>query len=621
MNPSTLLTQFVRFLLRRLLPVMSLVLLVSCGGSNSSVTPPASQDGSIALSINDAAGDFVSYVVAITQVTLTRDDGAVVQALPVPVSIDLAQLVDSSSLFGTATLPSGTYTSMTVTLDYSSADIAAENAAGQVVTLAPVTQSGATAGTVSATIKFASSASLVVRQGEPTFASLDFDLEASNAIDFNASPPTVTVTPVLYATANPSDLPYAQASGMLVSVDTNASTYKINIVPLFYTGTNDFGSLVVATGAETAFLVNGTPYVGADGLQAMTNLAAGTPTLAFGTYNPASGQFAADEVSAGTSVPGVDADMVHGSVIGRSGDLLTVRGQTYVKAAGETIYHTIVAVSLGSNSIVYKAGDPSAKLAIDDVSVGQQVTILGTLTDTNTSSLAMDAGASATGYVRLSPSRVEGVLVSMASPDVVVNVSDINHHSVSWYDFSGTGTTSETDADPANYDINVGTVDLSALSIGEPVEFTGFVQSFGQAPPDFNAEEIGNYKSNGSGLMVAWRPDGTTSPFSTQSTTQLVIDLQNPNIGPIAVLRRAGPPVPLTSLPASPAIVPPANGTGVFAISQSGTITMYVGFSAFVNAIQTQMTGNTTMAGFVARGGYDAALNTFTAARISVNLK
>ncbi len=604
---------------RWLMPVAGLALLAACGGGGSSVQPAA--NGTLYLSINDATGDFSSYAVTINQITLTRDDGVVVKALAAPVQVDLAQLVNVSELFGSASIPSGTYPTMSIDIDYTNADISAENASGQVVTLVPVTQSGAAAGVQTVTIKFTSGDAIVVRQGTPVLASLDFDLAASNTIDFTASPPTVTVAPFLYAVANPAELPYSQASGTLSAVNVAAATYTIDVVPLFYTGTKDFGSLTVGTGAQTSFSIDGKGYVGSAGIQAMAALTAGAPTLAYGTYSPPDGQFDAEEVLAGSSVPGATSDAVHGAVTARSGNTLTVVGLTYVYSTGEELRHSTVTVSIGTNTLVYKAGDPSAQVGIGAISVGQRVTILGTLTNTDPTALAMDAGAQDAGYVRLAPTNADGEVVAINSSQVTLALSELARHPPSWYDFAGTGSTSTLDADPANYQVNTGAIDLSGLTLGEPAEVDGFVQPFGQAPPDFNATTVGNFSTGGARLMVGWHPNGTAAPFSTEDSNLLVINLADPNIGPIAVLRRGGKPVDLSTLPASPLIVPPTSGTGRYAIRRGGTVTIYVSFSAFAGALQTQLNGSTVMIGFFGTGGYDVQSNTFTATRIGVNLK
>ncbi|MGA7964450.1 MAG: DUF4382 domain-containing protein [Gammaproteobacteria bacterium] len=601
--------------------VVGLAVLAACGGGGTSSIVPSSTEGTVTFSIADSPGDFVNYAVDINQITLTRSDGVVVKALPAPVTVDLAQLVSSSQLFASATLPFGTYTTMSIDIGYANADISAENALDQVVSLTPVDSKGVPLTTATVTVKLSTTDPIVVQKGVPLLASLDFDLEASNVIDFGASPPTVTVSPFIYVAVNPADLPYAQASGLLASVDTTASTYTIDLMPLFYTGTKDFGSMVVGTGSQTFYAVNGATYTGSAGLQAIAALPTGTPTLAYGSYDLGKTMFEADQVYAGSSVPGVNSDSVHGSVIARSGNTLTVFGVTYIKATSEQIYHSTVTVDLGTNTTVYIAGDPVTAATLAAISVGSRVTIQGTLTDTTPSSLTMDAGVQDTGYVRVGPSRVSGTVSTINSGQVNLVLAEVNHHPVGWFNFAGTGSTSTLDADPANYEVATGTLDFSGLSLGTATEINGFVQPFGQAPPDFNAVSLGDFAAANTRLMVGWRPNGTTAPFSVENTTQLVIDLADPNIGPFAVLREGGVLTNLTSLPASPTVAPDSRGTGLFAIRKAGTVTIYVSFASFVTALQSQLNGSTVMIGLFARGGYDAGSNTFTVQRMAVNLR
>lgn len=610
--------------LRRLLAwsllIGGVIILGACGGSSSDSSVPTAT-GSIVLSIGDASGDFTSYAVKISQVTLTRDDGAVVKALPGPVPVDLSQLVSSSEIFGSASLPSGTYTSMTIDLDYTNANVSAENSAGQVVQLTPVSSSGNPLGTVAVTVKLSPSDSITVQQGTPLLASLDFDLAASNVINFSASPPSVTVSPFFYVVANPSTPVSSQASGTLKSVDVPSSSYTIQVAPLYYVGSNDFGSLSVFTDDQTTYMVNGTAYSGQAGLQALGNLATGTPTLAYGYYDSGKQSFQADEVYAGSSVPGASSDVVHGSVIARNADTVTVQGVTYVNATDTQIYHSSATVNLGTQTVVYKAGSPGTAVGLAQISVGSRVTILGTLTDSDPSSLTMDAGVNDAGYVRLEPAEVSGQVVAINSGQVNLDVAEINRHPVAWYQFAGTGTISSLDADPANYEVATGTLDLSELSVDEPAEFDGFVQPFGQAPPDFNAQNIGSYSVGNTLLMVGWRPNGTTAPFTVQNPTGLVINLSDPNIGPFAWLRRGGVTTDLSSLTSSPSIVPSPSGTGFFAIRQDGVVTIHVSFTNFVSDLQSRLNGSVVMTGLFGRGGYDVDENRFTVTRLAVNLR
>ncbi|MDE2234872.1 MAG: DUF4382 domain-containing protein [Gammaproteobacteria bacterium] len=611
-----------------LLFIMILTAVSACGGgsdSTSSVDCSLAQNqsssacGAVAFTLGDATGDFISYVVTVDQVTLVRSDGLTVNALAAPARMDLAQLVDGSALMASAYIPSGTYTSLRMSIDYGGADIEAEDSLGGLVKLTPVDSTGTTLATVSIPVQLAGGSEIVVQQGVSTLTSLDFDLAASNIVNLGANPPTVTVNPVLFATSSTADLPTSVAQGLLTGVSLSASTYSIQVQPLFYLGNHTFGSLTVATGSATAFEINGAASSGSTGLQALAALPDSTPTLAYGTFSASDGSFEAEEVYAGTSVPGATLDSVDGSVLARSGDVLTVRGVVYVQSTGTILYHSLVSVTLGTNTVVHKAGDPAAVLAISHISVGQRVAILGTLTDTDPSALALDAGSATTGYVRLAPATVDGTLLTNNSGQLTLNLAEINHHRVSWYDFSGTGSSSVTDADPANYEVDASGVTLPSITLGSPVEIRGFVQSFGAAPPDFTAEEVGNYVLTGTRLMANWRPNGSATPFSTLSTNQIIINLSDPNLGPVAVLRRGGDIIDLTALPASPLIVPPASGLGNYAIRQAGVVTVYVSFSSFAGALQTRLNGTTVLVGLFATGGYDNG--TFTATRLAVQLK
>ncbi|HSN18005.1 MAG TPA: DUF4382 domain-containing protein [Gammaproteobacteria bacterium] len=609
---------------------LALAVLVSgCGGSSSSSNTavdclqPANQASTscapLVLSLKDTTGDFASYVVTLQQVTLVRDDGLTANVLAAPAKVDFSQLVDASQVMATAYVPSGTYVSMSMTLDYSDADIEAESATGSLVKLAPVDSSGQPLGVTTVTVDLGSGSEITVLHDNTTLASLDFDLAASNTVNLGATPPSVVVSPILYASVNPTDLPTSTAMGTLTGVDLAAGTYGIQVQPLLYLGTKTFGSLTVATSSSTSFEIGGAPFTGSAGLQALAGQAAGTPTLAYGQYSPSDGRFEAEEVYAGSSVPGASLDAVNGSVLSRSGSLLTVRGVVYVQATGTVLYHALVTVTLGSKSVVYKAGEPGTLLTVGDVSVGQRVALLGTLTNTNLTALALDAGSADKGYVRLAPTEVSGTLVSTSAGQIVLNLDEVNHHRVGWYDFTGTGTTSVDDADPSLYQVATGSLSISSLTVGSPAEVWGFVSPFGSAPPDFNAESVGAYKLSGARIMASWRPNGTATPFSVATSSQLSLDLADPDLGPLEVLRRGSDMVALSSLPASPLIEPPSSGLGGYAIRQNGVVTVYVSFSAFVTDLQGRLAAGGKLTMFFATGGY--ASGTFTATRIAAAIK
>jgi hypothetical protein len=76
------------------------------------------------VTLTDNPADFSTYTVNVDSVTLTRSDGAVVTALATPETVDFTKLGNIAELWGTATIPIGTYTSASIILDYTTAVIA-----------------------------------------------------------------------------------------------------------------------------------------------------------------------------------------------------------------------------------------------------------------------------------------------------------------------------------------------------------------------------------------------------------------------------------------------------------------------------------------------------------------
>ena len=72
---------------------------------------------------------------------------------------------------------------------------------------------------------------LVVAPGRPSLFTLDFNLAATNSVDLTTTPATVTVTPALVASLDLVDQKDLRVRGPLVSVDTTAGTYVVDVRP------------------------------------------------------------------------------------------------------------------------------------------------------------------------------------------------------------------------------------------------------------------------------------------------------------------------------------------------------------------------------------------------------
>src|SRR5438046_6137581 len=81
------------------------------------------EEGVVAIGLTDAPGDFFTYTVDVTSLTLTKADSTFVQTLPQRTRIDFAQIVDLTEFMTWATIPAGRYVSATLHVDYTNADI------------------------------------------------------------------------------------------------------------------------------------------------------------------------------------------------------------------------------------------------------------------------------------------------------------------------------------------------------------------------------------------------------------------------------------------------------------------------------------------------------------------
>jgi hypothetical protein len=167
--------------------------LAACGGGSDSTS---SDSGVVYIGLTDADGDFITYSVDVTALTLTRADGAVVDALPIKTRVDFAQYTDMTEFLNAATVPSGVYTRVDMTLDFTSADIRVASGSNALL-VSPKDTSGNPITTMTLQVKLDGNRPLVVRPGIPAHLTLDFDLEATNSVDLNTA--TVTVSPLLLA--------------------------------------------------------------------------------------------------------------------------------------------------------------------------------------------------------------------------------------------------------------------------------------------------------------------------------------------------------------------------------------------------------------------------------------
>jgi Domain of unknown function (DUF4382) len=635
-----------RSLMRRslalgLLGAVSALALAGCGSSASSDSGASSPGvatsqqtcsgcGTAMVSITDQPGDFVSYVVNVDSLTLTRSDGTVVQTVPVSTQVDFAQLVNLSEIVSADQVPAGRYVSAAMTLDYSNATLVVDTGSGDVTVPAADIIDGATGqpltGEVTVKLSLSAGNPLVITPGTVSNLALDFNLLASNTVNLTANPLTVTVEPVLTASLAPDATKEIHVRGPLVSVSTSASDYLVQIRP-FFDQDDTTGEATVATTDSTTFLINGMSYTGSAGLAQLAMLAAGTLTSAYGTWDRSAQSFTATQVLAGSSVPVATANGVHGTVLARSGDTLTV-GNGFVfepqpagmSQGGETFsFERQMTVTVGAGTSVIEEGQPGAFTA-SDISVGQQLWVTGTPGTDSSGQPTLDASA---GTALLMPTSGVGLVTMSASGSVTVGLEALGGVSASGLDFAGTGATTAQDATAAAYQVSVpSSVATSSLGNGTAVGFTGFVTPFGSAPPDFAASTLINYGQTQAVFDARWASPGVMMPFSTLTGSELGLSAATLQSSSQHILRIGGLTLDPSTLSGGLELLPDTTATQPsFAIVHvmSESIDTYSSFNDLATALMTDLNGTTGVLQVMAAGSYTSGALTADHVIVALN--
>jgi hypothetical protein len=596
----------------RWLPALALAALTglglsACNGGGSG-TPTSTASGVVNIGLTDAAGDFVSYTVDVTSVTLTKANGSVVETLPLRTRVDFAQYVDLTEFLTGATVPAGDYVSATLRTDYSNADIEVDDGSGGAIKVAALDirdANGDPVTTLNMTVKLDNARHLIIAPGIPALLDLDFNLAASNLVDLTKpTQPIVTVNPMLVADVNP-DLPKPhRVRGPLDSVDTQAGNFTLALRP-FRLLQGDFGRMTFHTDANTTYEIDQTTYQGGAGLAVLAQVARFTGTIAMGAYDSASHQFIATEVYAGTSVPFGTSDYLSGNVIQRSGNILTIKGATLTRASGTATFRDTVTVTLDPNTTKVTGQTlVNATLDTGSISVGQRVTVLGTL---DVSGATMDATH---GLVRMLLTQLNGNATQVATGVVTLNLDRIDGRPITLFDFAGTGMTGQ-DAVATAYQVTTGSLDLAGIGNGTPLKVRGFVRPFGQATTnnDFQARTLINVSSAPATLVVGW-PNLNAAPFSAYTADQMTLDLTG--AGARHDVYRAGVDTVL-ALSATPGVRAADPLRGLFAIGHAGTVQVYTRFDNYQQALQADLAGGLqARAFFSADGSYNDGTQVLT---------
>jgi hypothetical protein len=603
--------------------LIALATLAACGGGGSDGQPPvanpgacdATTCGTLLIGMTDADGDFLSYSVDVVSLSLERANGTTVQALPTRQRVDFAELVDLTELVTAATVPNGSYVGAAITLDYATAEVSVE-VNGNPVPATVVDGNGQPLGVKTLDIELDNRNHVVIAPGRPALLQLDFDLAASHEVDISVNPAIAVAEPFVVATVMPVEDKELRVRGPLVSVDTNASSYVIDLRPFNHPSAR-LGRFTVQTTGTTAFEIDGVEYEGAAGLATLAGKPAGTRTAAFGVLDVSDRSFTASDVLAGDSVPGPRFDVVRGNVIARVGDVLTVRGGTLIRRDDSVRFvRGDITVLIGPDTLVTRDGGGRNLLRPGAISVGQRIVAFGSVTATPTvDTLTLDA---TDGRVRMKLTHLTGSVVSAVPGLLTLDLFAIDGRRPSAFDFSGTGVSSDMDADPDAYEVATGALGQNDFLTDSPARAYGFVTPFGFAPPDFVGRTLVDFNGVRAIMAVGWGLEGTAAPFLAMGDAGLVVDNMNPDLGARHHIKIGPVVVDITELDSSPTVAPAAVGPTLFAIRDGDSVQVFRDWAPFVERLAARLGAGDKMRKFFAHGRYERGANTLNANYVAV---
>jgi hypothetical protein len=456
----------------------------------------------VTLTSTPSTDTFLAYRVGLVSVRLQTSSGSKsVNVLPTGTTVDLARLVNLSEVVGSSTsVQTGTFKQAVVTLDYSSAQIIYDNGTTEGLALTPLGASGQALGQVTLTLLLDPSNELSIAAKSTTRLSLDFNLAASNVV--NVSAKTVTVMPLMAASALPIDSKTVHIRGPLGTVNTASTWYSSGITPFDF-ATAEGGSLRVTPTTGTSYQINGAPVSGTSGLTQLATLSSGTMVEAFGTMTTStttSDSLFNDNVSSGeTCSDGTTPETVNGVLTCTDGSTLE---STSTTSSGETCSDGTTPETVNG---VLECADGSTL-----ESTGTTGTT-GTVTTVSFSATQVLAGSSVQGG---GFDRVSGIVTGRSGNTFTIDDATLlTNAGVNSFIF---GTTTVTvGSNTSVIEFGEGTTDsngIAQISVGSLVYAFGTIGSVTttSAALDASAGRVRVGQSVASGLVTAQGTGGTT---------------------------------------------------------------------------------------------------------------
>ncbi len=586
--------------------------LGGCGGGSDTASEAATEQlpeetGQVMIVIQDDEEDFLSYDIDVLSIDLVRADGTQVSVAPTTARIDFIQYSDLSELFSINTIPAGRYTQISFTLDYSTASIIIQDENGESYQASAQNNEGEAITTFPLTLVLADDSPLVINKGKMSALTLDLDLVSSNQI-ISFEPAIVQVEPFINVTVGTDGEREHRARGLLQSVDSENNTLTVDVKPL-RKQQGLFGEITITVNTDTQYEIDGEEVPNDDALASLASLAIDSPIVAFGDVTLVDDEriYTASKVVAGTSVAWAGQDTFRGVVTARSSDSIAISGVVLAPEDRQATFSKNLTLTFNEGTKF--TGFNQQDISASSISVGQHLRVLGDFDDEQIFS-------SDDSIVHIKLSQLTGQVVQI-SP-LVIDLNKLNRKPVESYDFTGTGLTTEQDADPDNYEITTNNLNINDLAPQDWLTVRGHVSDFAQAPDDFIAKSLikkdiaqatANFKASWTEATASFTVESESNQISwDESATRQKMHIRGipNNLAEEKVVHTINSDV----------------DQGRFAIKERGVSIRYFAIYAdFANALTSELDNGKLVSQLTSKGVYDEEMQGIKAVAVSIVLQ
>jgi len=282
---------------------------------------------------------------------------------------------------------------------------------------------------------------------------------------------------------------------------------------------------------------------------------------------------------------------------------------------GTVTYQDEITVLVAETTAVRKPRRVQDEVTIADLSIGQAVTVHGTFVSDDTGTI-LDASE---GAVKMRLTFASGHAVVLDQANLTLDLQALHGRRPDLFDFSGTGTSAEFDADPASYEVAFANGSPNSIQDNDPVRVAGFVAPFGSAPDDFDALVVTDYSDARSQLVIDWPEGANVVAFSEISAESITVNIENDVEGGIYKLIQGGIRTDLSSF-ASPVVIQPRAARGIYALKTATGVSVFSNFSDFTAELQQKVDEGLIIDKMHATGGFAADSVIFSALKIAIKM-